>query len=539
MPIPAIPIAASFAPDPSSIIRRVSFICRLPPLTVSYPTAADVVSSSNPSNSVYMHPTTSAAHPADWPSTYHNSLPSTSLSPGSSQHGSHLTSGHDAPPYPSNHRSLSRIDTSGHDSYHRAKLSIDRSSNSVSSHYPHPSPTTATEPHTRSPSSSSSSRHIYPFPGLRQSLDQVANSALPRLTSPSSYAPLFYPPLTAAGYLPQAQAPTPTSPSNTSHSYNMSYGTAPTSYLGSNGPSLPPVFPLLHQQQPQDSTRPVIPFPIPTNTRFVPSIFDRSIHDATVPPLGSAFPPRPLVNTESAVTVLVPPSSSASSTCSSLHPISPVTSSAHDVLSTTVSSDRNPPPPSPSRTSPHSTTTSSSRVVPAKTVASSGSHSIDQELKLPSNPLPIQNEAPSRSNMGSTKHQDTNTNTPSATTTLRPAKGTDATTATTTSSSGSNDPSQAAAKKARTPIACSRCRRHKLRCLGEPGQPCPACVKRGVAEECNYVSEVRRRERERQRGVFKPIRRRRIMNRQRNRGNKVLMTLKELATEDQRRARRE
>lgn len=56
--------------------------------------------------------------------------------------------------------------------------------------------------------------------------------------------------------------------------------------------------------------------------------------------------------------------------------------------------------------------------------------------------------------------------------------------------SSSEPPNKRLAAK-RTPIACQRCRAHKLKCAG--GNPCPGCQKRGVGAECSYVAEIKRR----------------------------------------------
>ncbi|CED84136.1 Zn(2)-C6 fungal-type DNA-binding domain [Phaffia rhodozyma] len=48
-------------------------------------------------------------------------------------------------------------------------------------------------------------------------------------------------------------------------------------------------------------------------------------------------------------------------------------------------------------------------------------------------------------------------------------------------------------KPNRTSIACHRCRRQKLKCLGVVGEPCPRCKKQGVGDTCTYMAHIRRR----------------------------------------------
>jgi len=45
----------------------------------------------------------------------------------------------------------------------------------------------------------------------------------------------------------------------------------------------------------------------------------------------------------------------------------------------------------------------------------------------------------------------------------------------------------------KTPIACGRCRAHKLRCPTPPPGPCERCMKAGVGAECAYADQIRRR----------------------------------------------
>lgn len=53
----------------------------------------------------------------------------------------------------------------------------------------------------------------------------------------------------------------------------------------------------------------------------------------------------------------------------------------------------------------------------------------------------------------------------------------------------------------KTPIACARCRTHKLRCPTPPPGPCERCIKAGVGGECAYAEQIRRRgESKRKRG---------------------------------------